>query len=92
MGQRSRYPRTKIQKKREAVRSNVARVLTPLSKHANQVANAEKPQDEENGVSGIRTHETDLTRLHDFQSCSFDQLGHHSKQRIVLLETNRDNG
>gem|GEM_PF-6582818 len=29
-------------------------------------------------MSGIRTHETGLNRLHDFQSCSFDQLGHHS--------------
>jgi hypothetical protein len=30
------------------------------------------------GVGGIRTLETGLNRLHDFQSCSFSQLGHHS--------------
>jgi hypothetical protein len=30
------------------------------------------------GQSGIRTHETSYPRLHDFQSCSFDQLGHLS--------------
>ena len=29
------------------------------------------------GESGIRTHET-LARLHDFESCAIDQLGHLS--------------
>ncbi len=30
------------------------------------------------GVGGIRTLETSYPRLHDFQSCSLSQLGHHS--------------
>ena len=30
------------------------------------------------GESGIRTHETGVSRLHDFESCAFDQLGHLS--------------
>ena len=34
-------------------------------------------KEKQSGVSGIRTHET-FDSLHDFQSCSFDQLGHHS--------------
>ncbi len=30
------------------------------------------------GESGIRTHEAGISRLHDFESCAFDQLGHLS--------------
>ena len=36
------------------------------------------PLETHGGVGGIRTLETSYPRLHDFQSCSLSQLGHHS--------------
>ena len=41
------------------------------------------------GVGGIRTLETSYPRLHDFQSCSLSQLGHHSA-RCIGLRARRD--
>ena len=46
----------------------------------------EEPPHANGGAGGIRTHERGDTPLHDFQSCSFDQLGHRSSTAKIVAE------